>query len=162
MKSDEKITGTKATLAEWLGVAPTTIDSYIANGIVERSGRVFDIKGSVVKVVSYFRELSVKKSSGEGDALKNAKIEETILKARKLELEIAEMEKELINSHHAQAVYAQLIRSVAVWVDKIPDSMERKGIIPKEGVETLRQECDAMRQTLHDELNKDDVFTQPE
>jgi phage terminase Nu1 subunit (DNA packaging protein) len=161
MKDEKKHTANKVILAEYLGVAPATIDDYQQKGLIVKLGmRSYDVKESVQKVVTYFRNHMIKKSTGEVDALKEAKTEETILKSRKLELDIAKDEKNLIDAYVAQTAYSRLAREVAVWVDKIPDSMERKGVISKDGIESLRQECDAMRLALFNKLNQDDVFSE--
>jgi phage terminase Nu1 subunit (DNA packaging protein) len=146
--------GTKSVLAEWLNCAPVMIDQYKARGIVKQDGHMYEIKENVQTVVQYFRDLAGRRSVADDDALKQARIDETETKTRRMEIEIAEKEGALLPVGQVQETFARTIREIAIWIDALPDSLERQGILDKRGIEKDRSECDQQRKNLHDRLDR--------
>ncbi len=146
--------GTKSVLAEWLNCAPVMIDQYKARGIVKQDGHMYEIKENVQTVVQYFRDLAGRRSVADDDALKQARIDETETKTRRMEIEIAEKEGALLPVGQVQETFARTIREIAIWIDALPDSLERQGILDKRGIEKARSECDQQRKNLHDRLDR--------
>ena len=146
--------GTKSVLADWLKCAPVMIDQYKARGIVKQDGHMYDIKENVKSAVQYFRDLAGRRSVADDDALKQARIDETETKTRRMEIEIAEKEGALLPVSQVQETFARTIREIAIWIDALPDSLERQGILDKRGIEKARSECDQQRKNLHDRLDR--------
>lgn len=146
--------GTKSVLAEWLNCAPVMIDQYKARGIVKQDGVNYDIKENVKSVVQYFRDIAGRRQVADDDALKQARIDETETKTRRMEIEIAEKEGALLAVGQVQETFARTIREIAIWIDALPDSLERQGILDKRGIEKARSECDQQRKNLHDRLDR--------
>lgn len=145
-----------AVLARLFVCEVSTIERYAKQGIIAKVDQQFDQDQCVSKIVCYFRDLSQRRAGGAsgdgGDQLRVASIAEKEAKTRKVELEIAEKEGQLIDAVDVQQSIATMVRKIAVWIDSLPDMLERLGELDKKGVVKVREECDVQRHKLYDQL----------
>lgn len=143
---------TRAEIEVLLGVSTAELSNILLQAKLQspRQGGRWPHPQTIHSIVAHLRE----SKSAATDELRQARIDNTLADTRSKELRIAEQEGQLVDAGLALEVFASAVRQLTLLLERLPDTLERVGILTGSGVVRCREECDKTRAEIHAQLAK--------